>query len=166
MVEMVSALLVNDREETFGTLKPILESQCIVTREAKTCGEALLLLWGKQPPHLVFSDVQLADGNWRDVISLADKCPLPINIIVVSRQLDVNLYIGAMERGAFDFITPPFEAPDVAHVVRCAAQNVLRRRLCRQNLLKHTSGALARAKWQQAVISAVSAHTSSNDCDL
>jgi DNA-binding NtrC family response regulator len=166
MVEMVSALLVNDREETFSPLKPILESQCIVTREARTCGEALLSLWGKRPPHLVFTDVQLADGNWRDVISLADKCPLPINIVVISRQLDMNLYIEAMERGAFDFITPPFEAPDVAHVVRCAAQNVLRRRLAHQSLRKHTPGALARAEWQQAVVSAISVYTPPGDCDL
>jgi DNA-binding NtrC family response regulator len=166
MVEIVSALLVNDREETFSTLRPILESQCIVTREAKTCGEALLSLWGKRPPHLAFTDVLLADGNWSDVISLADKCPLPINVVVVSRQLDVNLYIESMERGAFDFITPPFEVPDVAHVVRCAAQNVLRRRFSHQNLCKHIPGALARAEWQQAVVSAICVYTPPGDCDL
>lgn len=142
MVEMISALLVHDRKDAFSTLKPILESQCIVTREAKTCGEALLSLWAKRPPHLVFTDVQLADGNWCDVISLADKCPLPINVIVLSRQLDVNLYIEAMERGAFDFITPPLEGPDVAHVVRCATQNVLRRRLPHEDPRSHAPAPL------------------------
>ena len=166
MVEMASALLVHDREDVFGALKPILESQCIVTRDEKTCGEALLSLWGKQPPHLVFSDVQLADGNWRDVVSLAEKCALPINVIVVSPQLDMNLYIEAMERGAFDFLTPPLEAPDVTHVVRCAAQNAQRRRLSRQDGRKHTPGALARAEWQQAVISAVGVYTPPYDHDL
>jgi DNA-binding NtrC family response regulator len=166
MVEMISALLVHDREDAFDTLKPLLESQCIVTREAKTCGEALLSLWAKRPPHLVFTDVQLADGNWCDVIALADKCPLPINVIVVSRQLDVNLYIEAMEQGAFDFITPPLEGPDVAHVVRSAAQNVLRRRLTGQDPPGRTPRALARAAWQQAVVWAGSVYTPSDDGDL
>lgn len=166
MVEMTSALLVHDREDVFGKLKPILESQCVITREARTCGEALLSLWGKQPPHLVFSDVQLADGGWRDVVSLAEKCPLPINVVVVSPQLDMNLYIEAMERGAFDFLTPPLEGLDVTHVVRCAAQNAQRRRLSRQNGRKHTPGALAGAEWQQAVISAVSVYRPPYDHDL
>jgi DNA-binding NtrC family response regulator len=166
MVEMTSALLVHDREDVFGKLKPILESQCVITREARTCGEALLSLWGKQPPHLVFSDVQLADGNWRDVISLAEKCPLPINVIVVSPQLAMNLYIEAIERGAFDFLAPPLEGLDVTHVVRCAAQNVLRRRFSGQNLRKHIPGALAGAEWQQAVVSAISVYTPPGDCDL
>ena len=166
MVEMVSALLVHERKDVIELLKPILESQCIVTRDAGTCGEALLSLWGKQPPHLVFSDVQLADGNWRDVISLADKCPLPINVIVVSPQLDMNLYIEAMERGAFDFLSPPLEAPDVTHVVRCAAQNAQRRRLSRPDRRKRSPGALAGAEWQQAVVSAISVYTPPDDCDL
>ena len=166
MVEMISALLLHNREDIFDTLKPILDSQCIVTREAKTCGEALLSLWAKRPPHLVFTDVQLADGNWCDVVSLADKCPLPINVIVISRQLDVNLYIEAMERGAFDFITPPLEGSDVAHVVRCAAQNVLRRRLAHRSSPGRNPGALARAAWQQAAVSASSVYTPPDDGDL
>ena len=156
MVEMVSALLVHARKDIFGTLKPMLESQCVVTREVRTCGEGLLSLWGKRPPHLVFTDVQLADGNWRDVISLAGKSTVPINVIVVSPQLDVNLYIDAMERGAFDFLTPPLEGPDVTHVVRCATHNVLRRRLPHEGPGSHAPGSSARAAWQQAVVSAIS----------
>lgn len=166
MVEMISALLVHNREDTFDTLRPILEGQCIVTRQARSCGEALFSLWGKRPPHLVFTDLQLADGNWCDVISLAGKCPLPINVIVVSRLFDVNLYIEAMERGAFDFVTPPFEAPDVAHVVRGATQNVLRRRLPHENPRSHAPGPSARTQWHQAVVSALTALDSPGDADL
>jgi DNA-binding NtrC family response regulator len=166
MVEMVSALLIHDQKELFGSLKSILESQCIIPREARTCGEALLSLWGKRPPHLVFSDVQLADGNWRDVISLACRSMLAINVIVVSPQLDMNLYIEAMERGAFDFLTPPLEGPDVTHVIRCATHNALRRRVPHEKPRRHTPGTAARADWQQAVVSAVSVYTSPYDYDL
>jgi DNA-binding NtrC family response regulator len=128
MVEMISALLVYDREGTFDTLKPILESQCITAKVARSCGEALFSIWGKQPPHLVFTDVQLADGNWSDVISLAGRCRLPVNVIVVSRQVDMKFYVEVIERGAFDFMTPPFEVSDATHVIRSAAQNALSRR--------------------------------------
>ncbi|MBZ5515401.1 MAG: response regulator [Acidobacteriia bacterium] len=165
MVEMTWALLVCDGNQVFEPLKLILHNQCITTRVAKSCGEALLLLWGKQPPHLVFTDVHLTDGNWTDVLSLADKSSLPINVIVVSRLMDVKLYIDAMQRGAFDFISPPFEGPDVAHVVRCATQNILRRRLA---LVKSTDSKpipAARTEWQQAVISGLTAISSPADPD-
>lgn len=128
MVEMISALLVYDREDPFDALKPILKSQGIATQVARSCGEALFALWGKQPPYLVLTDVQLADGNWSDVISLAARCRTPVNVIVVSRQVDVKFYVEAIERGAFDFMTPPFEISDATHVIRNAAQNALHRR--------------------------------------
>ena len=166
MVEMTWALLVWDQGQVFEPLKSILHSQCITTRIAKSCGEALLSMWGKQPPHLVFTDVQLADGNWADVLSLADKSTLPINVIVVSRLLDVNLYIDAMQRGAFYFISPPFEGPDVAHVVRCATQNVLRRRLLHVDSRSSNDNPSVPAGWQQAALSGLTVVNSSGDSDL
>jgi FixJ family two-component response regulator len=41
---------------------------------------------------------------------------------------DVSFYIQAIERGAFDFIVPPLSAPELQHVVRIAAEDVLSRR--------------------------------------
>ena len=43
-----------------------------------------------------------------------------IPVIVVSRFVDIDLYLKALESGASDFIVPPFSAADVAYVVRTA----------------------------------------------
>ena len=128
MHEKIKALLVHERLEPFLGLQSELEQQAIEVHSAKSCGEAALSLWSEQPPHLVFTDVQMPDGNWADVLTLSRKAPKPTNVIVVSPVVDVQFYIDALERGAFDFIIPPLADVDLPHVVWMAAENVLSRR--------------------------------------
>jgi DNA-binding NtrC family response regulator len=109
-------------------LQAALARHGVATERARTCGEALLHLWSERPPHLLFTDAHLADGNWADVLAVARKSPAPVNVIVVSRQVDVSFYVEAIERGAFDFITPPLADAELAHVVRSAAEDVRHRR--------------------------------------
>jgi DNA-binding NtrC family response regulator len=45
---------------------------------------------------------------------------VPSKIVVVARTLDPELYIDAMEHGAFDFMLAPFAGDDLEHVIRCA----------------------------------------------
>ncbi len=86
------------------------------------------MLKGSSVPHLIFTDTALPDGTWADVLSLAADTIEPANVIVVSRIVDIKLYIEAIECGAFDFIVPPFAAADLVHVLRCAVWNVMHRR--------------------------------------
>ena len=128
MKETVEALLVQAKPDPSDALRLALEEHSLKIRTAHNCGEAALALWSAQPPHLVFTEVQLADGNWADILTLAAKAHAPVNVIVVAPLVDVNFYIHAIERGAFDFIVPPLSAPELLHVVRIAAENALARR--------------------------------------
>jgi DNA-binding NtrC family response regulator len=128
MEENIKALLVQARPDPSEVLRVALKEQSIEIRTVKSCGEAALVLWSDQPPHLVFTDVQLADGNWADVLTVAAKACAPVNVIVVAPFADVNFYIQVIERGAFDFIVPPLTRAELLHVVRIAAKNALTRR--------------------------------------
>jgi DNA-binding NtrC family response regulator len=128
MKEIIKALLVQARPYPLDTLRLALEEQAIEIRIARNCGEAALALWSDRPPHLVFTEAQLADGNWANVLTLAAKASAPVNVIVVAPHVDVNFYIQAVEHGAFDFIVPPLSDPELLHVVRIAAENALTRR--------------------------------------
>jgi FixJ family two-component response regulator len=77
---------------------------------------------------LVFTEIQLADGNWADVLTLAAKAAAPVNVIVLAPFADVSFYVQVIERGAFDFIVPPLSGPELLHVVRIATENALSRR--------------------------------------
>ena len=128
MKESIRALLVQARHDPLDALRLALEEQSIDIFIAGNCGEAALALWSDWAPHLVFTEVQLADGNWADVLSMAAQASAPVNVIVVAPFADVGLYVQAIERGAFDFIVPPLSDPELLHVVRIAAENVLSRR--------------------------------------
>jgi NtrC-family two-component system response regulator AlgB len=128
MLHGITALLVHNNSELFVTLKAALEHQGLRVIQAESRAQAKRVVGVQKPVPLVFTDTHLPDGTWADILALAGKAALPVNVIVVARLVNTRLYIETIEAGAFDFIVPPFNAADLAHVVRCAADNVLTRR--------------------------------------
>jgi DNA-binding NtrC family response regulator len=120
MGDDLSVLLVHDREESFPTLEQSLSNQGMRTRHVRTCSEVRAELRGKCPPGLVLTAITLVDGTWADVLDLASSSGRTTPVIVVSRLVDTDLYLRALDSGAADFIVPPLSAADLAHVVRAA----------------------------------------------
>ena len=135
MKERVKALLVQARHDPMDSLRLALEEQSIDILLARNCAEAALALWSDPPPHLVFTGVKLTDGTWADILTLSRKASEPVNVIVVAPFVDVGFYVETIERGAFDFIVPPYSDPELLHVVRTAAQNAVARREKRTSAL-------------------------------
>jgi DNA-binding NtrC family response regulator len=111
-----------------GALKAALERESVRIYEAQTRKETARWLQGLNPPHLVFTDAALSDGTWSDILRMAQEARDPVDVIVVSSQIDDKLYVDVIQYGAFDFITPALAAPDLQHVVRCAVWNARSRR--------------------------------------
>jgi DNA-binding NtrC family response regulator len=128
MTERISVLIISGQSQPAASLKPLLQSHSVDVHTADSCGEALPRMWGEDPPHLVFTDLQLKDGTWLDALSVAKKSPATTHVIVVSAQADVNLYIQSIERGAFDFVVPPLSASEIEFVLRSAICDVQNRR--------------------------------------
>jgi DNA-binding NtrC family response regulator len=128
MTERITGLLVHQNSETLATLKGALERQGMRIIHAQSRAQAKRMLGGLNPAPLVFTDTQLPDGTWADVLALAQKAKLPVNVIVVARVVDTRFYVDVIETGAFDFLAPPFNATDLAYVVRSAMDNVVARR--------------------------------------
>jgi|SRR5579859_4804802 len=122
------ALLVSRAGASLEPLKSALKKQSIETWSVDTCEEATRLLDQTQPD-LVFSDPRLADGTWLDMVNLIEKASTPVNLIVVGTTGNTDLHSSAMEKGAFDFIQPPFEATSLGHVLQQAVEDVRRRRM-------------------------------------
>jgi FixJ family two-component response regulator len=62
------------------------------------------------------------------ILNIAESAEVPLNVIVVASQPDTRFYVSVMERGAFDFVAPPFEHESLNFVVRSAELDVRRRR--------------------------------------
>jgi DNA-binding NtrC family response regulator len=125
MKEEISALLLHQSTDAQRVLRQSLEGRSIKVDWRTTCGEALPLLREADPPHLVFTEALLPDGNWADVVQLALGALKPVKVIVVSRLVDLKLYADTMVGGAFDFIVPPMASDELSHVLACAMENVL-----------------------------------------
>jgi DNA-binding NtrC family response regulator len=121
MNEEISALLVQSQRSPNMALKLALHGTGIRTHHVRSCDEARQIL--AQPPchDVIFADAALPDGTWEDIVSLAEACSRPLNVVVVSPELDVDLYIKVLEGGAFDFIVPPFMGADLLHIMNCTA---------------------------------------------
>ena len=107
MNEKISAVLVHDRAEHLNDLKRSLEEFFPVEiKTARTCGEAITEIKQANPPHLVFTDVTLPDGTWAELVEQATKTSAPIGVIVVSRNIDVRLYLEVLEAGLEEYRDP------------------------------------------------------------
>jgi DNA-binding NtrC family response regulator len=133
MRRTVTALLIFHRTEPYNDLEAALEKLAVRTGRAGTLAEACHVLSSVNLPLLVFTESELPDGNWADVVSLSARAASPVSVIVMGQEIDTKLYVSVIEGGAFDFMAPPFEAMDLAHVVRCAADNALMRRQAATN---------------------------------
>ena len=131
MTERIKALLVHHNSETLATLKGALERQGMHIIQAQSRAQAKRVLGGLDPVPLVFTETQLPDGTWADILAVAEKAAQPVNVIVVARIVDTRFYVEAIETGAFDFLAPPFNATDLAYVVRSALDNAVTRRAAR-----------------------------------
>lgn len=131
MRRKISVLLIHHRNDRFGTLNQILEALSFKVIRARSAMEAEVQLCEMPCPHLVLTDAVLPDGNWMDVLDVAAKAAEPVNVIVVSPVSDINLYLDTMDQGAFDFMTDSFTVPEIIHILKCALDNVVRRRQAR-----------------------------------
>jgi DNA-binding NtrC family response regulator len=127
VLEKVTALLVSDGREPFEKLEPALDNQGVKTCRAESSADVLPLLEKPDSPQMIFTDTTLSDGTWAEVLDSAAQHWVPV--IVVSRLVDIDLYVQSLERGAFDFIVPPFLSADLAHIVRSATWNRNNRRV-------------------------------------
>ncbi|HXH51566.1 MAG TPA: hypothetical protein VNM47_19680 [Terriglobia bacterium] len=124
----VTALLIHHRNDRLYTLQLVLYALSIRVVRARSALEAEIQLCEMPCPHLVLSDTVLPDGNWMDVLDVAAKAVEPVNVIIVSPTADTRLYLDTMDHGAFDFMTDSFTVPQIVHILKCAVDNVNRRR--------------------------------------
>ncbi len=127
MKDHIFALLIHDNPDSLLSLKWALRKLAVETFSVHNCKEAESLLPQTQP-QVLFVDTALTNGSWVDAINLAERADTPPNVIVVGSTTNIDLYLSAMERGAFDFVAPPFELDSLEYVVQTAALDALARK--------------------------------------
>ena len=118
MKNQTSALLVYDEDYPLSDLRPLLDRIGFECLRARSCAEAKPMLSSPTPPLLAFTDTKLPDGGWAETVSFAAAIRRPVPVVVVSRAVDLSLYLDSLEAGAAEFIVPPFRDADLTYVVK------------------------------------------------
>lgn len=127
MTHNVFALLVGDEIHPLESLREALREVPVDTASASTCEKAERLMVQTEPS-LIFTPKSISDGSWLDVLAMVERSGIPANVILVAQAPDIKLHVNAIERGAYDFMVPPFEKDALGHIVRSAWLDVQRRR--------------------------------------
>jgi|SRR5690242_6733374 len=120
MKNRIRVLLVHDEDDPMKELNALLKRQGLETFRLRGCAGVETVMADPEPPHLIFTDAALPDGTWADVKNMAARTHWAVPVIVVSRLVNLPLYLEALENGASDFIVPPFRDADLAYVIQSA----------------------------------------------
>lgn len=134
------ALLAHADPKIRSEVQSALETHHVDTACARTCTEISTALASRRRPDVIFTGSSFAQGNWRDVLSLARSAAPPVDVVLSideggssSGVEDGAAGLDALDAGAFDLVVLPFGA-NIAQVLahRFAKPRALQPKLWRK----------------------------------
>ncbi len=121
-------LIVDDETNVRRVLGTLLEQAGFVTTRAAS-GEQALDLVRSQDPDLVLTDLKMEGIDGMELLARMRAAFPEIPVIMLTAHGSVATAVEAMKRGAFDFITKPFDREQVIELVgKALGQAETRRR--------------------------------------
>ena len=112
-------LIVDDDAEVVALLTDLLKEAGYATTVAKTGDDAIAQVSDeKKRPHLVMMDVKLPDKDGLSVLTQLKREHDELEVIVMTAFGGSSTAIKAMEHGAYDYVTKPFEIDDLLATLR------------------------------------------------
>ena len=105
---MDKILIVDDEESIRKVLKIFLENEGYNVATASSLAETYSSL-KKDKFSLILLDINLPDGNSLDYLRKIKELSSNISVIVMTAQDTMNNAIQAIKKGAYDYITKPFD---------------------------------------------------------
>jgi DNA-binding NtrC family response regulator len=113
-------LIVDDDRDLRAILGALFEDEFQVS-EAET-GAALQKAFALEQPDVVVLDVKLPDADGLELLPQLKKRWPETEVIVLTGYDDVSMAVEAGKRGAYNFVTKPFETTKLLADVRCALE--------------------------------------------
>jgi DNA-binding NtrC family response regulator len=127
MTDPLFALVIHDHDEALKELEGILKDLSVESWRITNCDSAESLI-AQYKPSMIFIGLPVWERSHQQLVDLCRKADLALNIIVVGTMPDIELYVAAIERGAFSFIAPPFTHDGLNIIVHSAAIDARERR--------------------------------------
>src|SRR5436305_5453969 len=118
MEEKRLILIADDDQSIRGLLQSFLESEGFNTVEAKS-GRDVIPAITKHRPDVVIMDVRMPGMSGLDVLDQMKRLHMDnIPVLTMTAYGTSNVAIEAIQRGAYDYVTKPFELDDLLITVK------------------------------------------------
>ena len=122
-------LLVDDEPRLLSSLYELLQGRGYRLATASSGSEALAQL-SRQRFDLVLLDLRLPDIGGHDIMDFINEKGIDAHVIVMSGEVGIDAAIGALKRGAYDYLRKPYSREELLTTVANALQQ---RRLAADN---------------------------------
>ena len=111
-------LVADDDASIRQLIKTLLQDEGFDVGEAGSGQQILKEVGGGKPPELVLMDLRMPDGGGSEVLQKMKADHADVGAILMTAYGTANTAIQAIQLGAFDYVTKPFELEDVLLTIR------------------------------------------------
>ncbi|KQV47699.1 MULTISPECIES: bifunctional diguanylate cyclase/phosphodiesterase [unclassified Duganella] len=123
-------LLVDDEARLLSSLYELLRVQGSYQLVTAASGAEALAHLSRQQFDLLLLDLRLPDMSGHDIMDFVNAREIDCDVIVMSGEAGIEAAIGALKRGAYDYLRKPYNPPELLKTVENALQ---KRRLAVEN---------------------------------
>ena len=153
-------LIVDDDRAVLEAMAETLRLPEVEIHTAEHGSEAMLLL-DELPFDVLVTDLVLPDLSGMDLLHRIQQESLPTLCVLMTGHATVDNAVEALKAGAYDYITKPFKADEIRHIVQ---QALLKQKLVQENRrlqddlirLSGTENVVGRSRGMQEVFSIIS----------
>lgn len=114
-------LLVDDEPRLLSSLYELLDGRNYHLVTA-TCGSEALQHLNKLKFDLVLLDLRLPDMSGHEIMDVINEKGIDADVIVMSGEVGIDAAIGALKRGAYDYLRKPYSREELLKTVANALQ--------------------------------------------
>jgi diguanylate cyclase (GGDEF)-like protein/PAS domain S-box-containing protein len=114
-------LLVDDEPRLLSSLYELLRDRDYHLVTA-SCGAEALAHLGRVRFDLVLLDLRLPDMSGHDIMDFINEKEIEADVIVMSGEVGIDAAIGALKRGAYDYLRKPYSREELLKTVANALQ--------------------------------------------
>ncbi len=119
VIDMESILIVDDDRNLCKILKGHLEKADFKVLTAYDVDSAMPII-EERALDLVISDLKMPGNGGMELLSMSREIKPAVPVIIITAHGDIDTAVTAMKKGAFDFITKPFDEGELLNVVKKA----------------------------------------------
>ena len=109
-------LFVSPSVEHAGILTEMLKPLSIPLEQAPDLRRAKSRL-DQQTYGVILTEARLPDGNWEDLLKVADKASVDSTVVVTDPFADAGFWADVLQLGGYDVLAQPFSCSEVQRII-------------------------------------------------